>query len=111
MNESILVSIKKMLGIDENYDAFDVDIIAHINAALMIARQIGVGKDIRISGERERWCDFIEDERYLNGIQSYIYEKVKMAFDPPSSSVAVDASKSFASELEWRLNLISEGSE
>lgn len=109
MDESILISIKKMLGIDENYDAFDVDIMAHINTALMIAFQFGVGRQFSISGEEETWRDYLrDDETHLTGIQTYVYERVKLVFDPPTSSVAADAAKDMAAELEFRMNVYSE---
>lgn len=106
MRDSILVTIKKMLGIDEDYDVFDMDIIALINASLMSAYQFGIGKKLIINDERETWSDFLdENDALLGSAQSYIYSKVKMAFDPPSSSVAADALKDLASECSWRLNL------
>lgn len=106
MRDSILVTIKKMLGIDEDYDAFDTDIITLINTSLMSAYQFGIGKKLIINDERETWRDFLdENDAVLGSVQSYIYSKVKMAFDPPSSSVAAEALKDLASECSWRLNL------
>lgn len=109
MDESILNTIKKMLGIDEDYNAFDIDIMAHINTALTIAFQFGVGRQFSISSDEETWGDYLRDnEAFLQGIKTYVYERVKMVFDPPSSSVAAEASKSMASELEFRMNVYSE---
>lgn len=106
MKDSILKTIKKMLGIDEDYNAFDIDIIAHINTALMIAFQFGIGKQFYILGADETWGDYLGDnEAFLPGIITYVYEKVKLVFDPPTSTVAAEAAKSMASELEYRMNL------
>lgn len=112
MNESILITVKKMMGIDEDYDAFDVDIIALINAALLSAYQFGAGKKMVIKDERETWGDYLGDNSsFLGSVQSYVYSKVKMAFDPPSSSVASEALKDLTLETSWRLNLMHEGGE
>ncbi len=107
MSESILISIKKMLGIDEAYTHFDADIIMHINTVLMILYQIGVGPSppISISDASTTWSDLLGDAVDLAGVKSYIYVKVRMVFDPPQSSAVAEALKSTISELEWRLNV------
>lgn len=107
MSESILTSIKKLLGIDEDYKHFDADIMMHINTTLMILYQIGVGPStpISISDASTVWSDFLEDAADLAGVKSYIYAKVRMVFDPPQSSAVAEALKSTISELEWRLNV------
>ena len=78
MSESILTSIKKLLGIDEDYKHFDADIMMHINTALMILYQLGVGPStpISISDASTVWSDFLEDAADLAGVKSYIYAKV-----------------------------------
>lgn len=114
MNESILTTIKKMLGIAEDYDAFDTDIIVNINTVFMTLTQIGVGPDkgFSIKGKDEKWSDFIsEDDDNLEGVKTYIYIKVKLVFDPPTTSFVLDALKNMATELEWRLNIESESNE
>lgn len=107
MSESILTSIKKMLGIDEDYDHFDSDIMMHINTALMVLYQLGVGPSIPLSitDASTTWSDFLGDAADLAGVKTYIYAKVKMIFDPPQSSAMAEALKSTISELEWRLNV------
>lgn len=105
--DSILQSIKKMLGLDENYDAFDDDVMMHINSVLMILTQLGVGpkNGFSITGEEETWENYLgEDISKLSAVKTYVYLKVKTMFDPTSSSVVNEATKEMLKELEWRLN-------
>lgn len=111
MNESILQSIKKLLGIDEEYDHFDPDIIMHINTALSVLTQLGVGPEngFFISDESATWNDFLGDEvNKFEGVKTYVYVKVRMVFDPPTSSAAADSFNRTINELEWRLNVAAE---
>ena len=105
--ESILTSIKKLLGIDEEYKQFDTDIIIHINTVLMGLTQIGVGPEegFAITDEYSTWEDFIGDKPYLNSVKSYMYLRVRTLFDPPLSSAALDSMKKLADEFEWRLQV------
>lgn len=109
--ESILQSIKKLIGITEDYTAFDLDIIIHINSVFMILNQIGVGpvEGFSISDDSAVWFDYLpEDSKNLEAVKTYIYLKVKMVFDPPMSSAVMEATKQMISELEWRLNVEAE---
>lgn len=110
MEESILITIKKLLGITKEYTNFDVDIIAHINTVFMTLNQLGVGpaEGFRIEDDSATWTDYITDPLKFNAIQTYIYLKVKIVFDPPSSSAVLEANKQTINELEWRLNVESE---
>lgn len=103
--ESILTSIKKLLGIEESYTHFDSDLIMHINSVFMILTQMGVGpsEGFSISDDTAGWSDFIEDETYLDSVKSYIYLKVKLLFDPPLTSAVMESTNKLISELEWRL--------
>lgn len=105
--ESILTSIKKLLGIEEDYKQFDTDIIIHINTVLMGLTQIGVGPEegFAITDEYSTWEDFIGDKPYLNSVKSYMYLRVRTLFDPPLSSAALDSMKKLADEFEWRLQV------
>lgn len=107
--ESILTSIKKMLGIDEEYTHFDADIIMHINSVLMILTQLGVGpaEGFVIEDDTSTWVDFIPEANaaQLHAVKSYIYMKVKLIFDPPLSSVVIDSMNRQITEFEWRLNV------
>lgn len=105
--ESILTSIKKLLGMTEDYDAFDTDIIIHINSVFMILNQLGVGpiEGFRIEDESDVWTDFTSDALEIESVKTYIYLKVKLIFDPPSNSTVLEAYKEQIRELEWRLNV------
>lgn len=104
--ESILTSIKKMLGITEEYEHFDADLIMHINSVFMILTQLGVEpeKGFSISGKDEVWTDFIPEEGRLELVKSYMHLKVKLLFDPPLGSAVIEAMNRMISEFEWRLN-------
>lgn len=106
MESSILTSIKKLLNISEECDSFDTDIIIHINTVLMILTQIGVGpsEGFSITDENDVWTDFIPDIKKIESVKTFVYLKVKLIFDPPSSSAVMEAFKQSISELEWRLN-------
>ncbi|MBQ6446460.1 MAG: hypothetical protein IJJ10_03225 [Bacillus sp. (in: Bacteria)] len=107
--DSILLTIKKMIGGWENEDAFDTDLIVHINSYLNTLNQLGVGPDdpFVITGSEETWEDFLgEDIKKLELVKTYLYANVKIAFDPPSTSFGIDALKEIAKEAEWRLNVM-----
>lgn len=105
-SESILTSIKKLLGIGEEYEHFDLDIIIHINSVLMILTQLGVGpKDgFSIRDSSSVWTDFITTDQ-LEAVKSYVFLKVRLLFDPPQSSAAIESINRLISEFEWRLNV------
>lgn len=107
MGDSILTSIKKMLGITEEYEHFDADIIMHINSVFMILNQLGVGpnKGFSIRDKTTTWGDYLSDESNLEAVKSYVYLKVKLIFDPPLSSTVMDCMTRMISEYEWRLNV------
>lgn len=110
MEKSILSSIKKLLGIGEDYTNFDTDIILHINSTFMVLHQLGVGpkEGFAITGKKEKWDDFIDEEDNLEAVKSYIHLKVKLIFDPPTHGPTLEALKETIRELEWRLNVQSE---
>ena len=105
--ESILTSIKKLLGIDEEYTQFDSDIIMHINSVVLNLTQLGVGpsEGFLIEDDTATWDDFIGDSNQLQAVKSYVYLKVKLLFDPPLSSSVTESMNRMISELEWRLNV------
>lgn len=110
MEDSILLSIKKLLGIGDDYEYFDKDIIMHINSVLMILNQLGIGPSAGffITDESTVWDDFITDVSNLEAIKSYVYMKVRLMFDPPSSSFVINSIENQIKELEWRLNVMVE---
>ena len=109
--DSILTSIKKMLGIAEEYEQFDADIIMHINSVFMILTQLGVGpsEGFSIEDNSAIWSDFIQDSTNIESVKSYVYLRVKLLFDSTSlSSPVIEAMNRQISELEWRLNIEAE---
>lgn len=109
-NQSILDSIKKLLGMEADYTAFDTDIIIHINTAFSTLQQLGVGPTnaFFIADNKAKWDEFIDDAK-LNAVKSYIYIRVRLLFDPPETSHAREAFSKQAQEMEWRLNVQAEG--
>lgn len=109
--ESILTSIKKLIGITEDYKHFDTDLIIHINSVFMILSQMGIGPDngFSISDETTTWNDYLpEGNKNFEAVKTYMYLKTKIVFDPPQSSSTMEAMKQTISELEWRLNVEAE---
>lgn len=108
--ESILTSIKKLLGITEEYTHFDSDLIMHINSVFMILTQLGVGpsEGFFITDKDTNWDDFIPSGANMESVKSYVYLKVKLLFDPPQSSAVMESMNRMISELEWRLNVEAE---
>ena len=106
-NDSILTSIKKLMGLTEEYDAFDQDILILINSVLFELEQIGVKeKDgFALSDKTAVWSDYSDDDRLLNALKPYIYMKTKLTFDPPTSSGALDSMNRIIDRFEWRINL------
>lgn len=107
MQESILTSIKKLLGITEDYEHFDTDIIMHINTVFMILMQLGVGptNGFSISDDSAVWSDFLTSNQQLGAVKSYMYLRVKMMFDPPQSGTVTQSTENLIKELEFRLNV------
>lgn len=105
--ESILTSIKKLLGITEDETHFDQDIIMHINSVFSILTQMGVGPvdGFVIRDSNSVWNDFIKDDTRLELIKSYVHMKVRLMFDPPASSTILQSINSLISELEWRISV------
>lgn len=107
--ESILISIKKLLGIEAEYDAFDMDIIIHINSVFNILHQLGVGpaNGFAIEDETTQWSSYLSDNNLLNMVKSYVGLKVRELFDPPTGAAA-EATTRLINELEWRINVSAE---
>ena len=110
MDDSILLDIKKMLGIGPEYTAFDTDIIANINAAIGVLNQLGIGVDeFFLMDATQTWNELVGVKRYgFQIIKQYIYLKVKNVFDPPTSGVVLEANNALIKELEYRLNVLYE---
>lgn len=109
--ESILTSIKKLLGITEEYDQFDTDIVMHINTVFLNLSQIGVGPEegFSIEDDSAEWSSFLpSDHKLFEAVKTYIYLKVRLLFDPPINSAVIESINRNIAEIEWRLNLAAE---
>lgn len=111
--ESILVYVKRLLGIQSDYNHFDPDVIYGINAAFAVLTQLGVGpkEGFSISDDSTKWNEFVEDTARLSLIKEYVCLRTRLLFDPPSSSALIDAINKSVAEYEWRLFVASDGGE
>lgn len=105
VNSSILLSVKKMLGPSADYDIFDPELIIYINSVFGTLHQLGVGPEEKfvITGDSELWSDFTTEGEEIEEVKSYVYLRVRLLFDPPSSSFVLSSFKEQIKELEWRL--------
>lgn len=105
--DSILTSIKKILGIEESYDHFDDELIVHINSVFMTLQQLGVGpsEGYTISDSYGLWSDFLPAGQQLEAVKTYMGLKVRLVFDTPPSAAALQAAERQIAEWEWRLNV------
>lgn len=113
MEESILTSIKKLLGIAEEYDAFDLDILIHINSVIMILRQMGLGpiEGFTVENDTATWTDYLGNEynvAQFSCIKSYIFLRVRQLFDPATNGAVTESTNNLIKELEYRLYAESE---
>lgn len=110
VNDSILKTVRKMIGPNHECDVFDVDLIVHINSVFATLNQLGVGPNggFEIKDDTVVWGDYIGSDKRFNGVKSYMYLKTRLLFDPPASAVIVAAMEKQAVEYEWRLNVIAE---
>jgi len=113
MEDSILTSTKKILGIAEEYTAFDFDIVTHINTAFFTLTQLGIGptNGFMIEDESATWSSYISNDLQLNSVKTYIYLRVRLLFDPPTMSYVLTAFHDQLHELEWRLSVHREDDE
>lgn len=111
MENSILNSVKKVLGIEPDYTAFDLDIAMHINSVFMILNQLGVGPKtpLVIEDAETTWDEFDNGRIDIASVRIYVYLRVRLLFDPPTSSFVLSAIENQYKELEWRLNIQVEG--
>jgi hypothetical protein len=109
MEQSILLSTKKILGIAPDYTVFDLDILTHINSAFSTLTQLGVGPvtGFMIEDADTEWEEFfgtVPDNQF-NNVKTYVYLRVRQVFDPPTTSFAIQAFNDQIRELEWRMNV------
>ena len=107
MQDSILMTIRKLVCGDPYADHFDTDLLIHINACFSILNQLGVGPEsgFVVTDETQSWSSYIADNRTLNMVKTYVTLKVKKIFDPPLTSSVLEAMDKEISQLEWRLNV------
>lgn len=110
MIDSILTSTKKILGIAADYTVFDADIIVHINSVFATLNELGIGpvEGFMIADDTALWSDYILGDSKLNAVQTYMFLRVRLLFDPPNTSYLMTSMETQARELEWRLNVIRE---
>ncbi len=111
MTDSILTSVKKVLGLTEDYEEFDQDIIMHINSTFSTLHQLGIGPTdgFMIEDAEDVWDDLLSGDNRLNSVKTYVYLKVRSIFDPPTVGAVLTAMGEQIKELEWRLNVAREG--
>jgi hypothetical protein len=107
---SILTSVKKALGLDESYEAFDPEILMHINSVFSTLNQIGVGPEagFQIEDKDATWDDLLGSDPRLNNVKTWTYSKVRLIFDPPTTSFAIAAVQEVIKELEFRIYTLAE---
>lgn len=107
---SILNSVKKTLGLEEDYEVFDTDIILHINSVFSTLNQLGLGpaNGFMIEDDTATWDQFLGGDLRLNAAKTYIYLRVRLLFDPPQTGYLVEALQKQILEHEWRLNVVRE---
>lgn len=108
--DSILNSVKKVLGIDPAYSAFDLDITMHINTVFFTLQQLGIGSPdgFLIEDDTTVWADYLGSDKNYNAVRTYIYLRVRVLFDPPTVPSTMTAIENQIKELEWRLNIEAE---
>lgn len=105
MLDSVLLSTKQMLGISPEDTSFDVNVIMNINTALTILMELGLTEveDQLVTDDKMTWDDLLGGRTDIEYVKTYVYQKVKMIFDPPTSTAAIDAMQRSINELEWRI--------
>lgn len=107
MSDSILTGTKKILGVAEDYTAFDYDIVTQINSSLAIVSQLGIGpsQGMAIFDNTTTWEELTLGDPFLNLVKTYVYLRVRLLFDPPATSFVIKAQEEQLREIEWRLNV------
>ena len=108
MEESILKTIKQLIGCPDDFEQFDLDLIVHINSAFAALTHLGVGpkEGYRITGADNAWSEFEDDAQKLSLIKDYVYIKTRLLFDPPTSGSLMDSLEEQLKEMEWRLYML-----
>ena len=106
MSDSILNSVKKLLGLAEDYEAFDPDVIMHINSVFTRLHSLGVGPTLGFSIENSSatWTSYLAGDKRYNNVKSYMVARVRLMFDPPTTSFAIKAIEDQITQFEWLIN-------
>lgn len=112
LQESILGTIKKLIGFEDDYTQFDTDLVIHINTAFASLAQIGsnLKEGFFITDKNNLWSEYTTDTAILEPIKMYVYLKTKMVFDPPASSMVIETIKQTINELEFRIQISADSS-
>ena len=107
MNDSILITIKKLIGLDPEDESFNTDLLVNINSAIDVLRQLGVSiaDGFTVEDDSTTWEELIPEGMSLHQIRSYLCMKVRKWFDPPQNGTTMDALNTSIAELEWRINV------
>lgn len=110
MENSILKSTKKILGLSDTYNAFDLDILTHINAVFAELDQLGIGpvNGYFIEDDAATWDDFLVPDNQRSLVRTLMFLKVRLLFDPPTTSFHLEAAKNQIEKYEWLLNVMRE---
>jgi hypothetical protein len=103
--DSILLTIRTMLGIPDGFDGFDVPILSGINSAIFSLSQLGVGPDggLVVTDDSQTWTELYDGVTNLESVKAYVWLKTRLIFDPPGTSFLLTAIQNQVVELEWRL--------
>lgn len=104
-NSSILNTVKQALGVGTDYDPFDPELIMYINGVFSTLHQLGVGpsEPYSIESSENKWDEFMESNKGIESVKTYVYAKVRLIFDPPTTSYGIKSFEDICKELEWRL--------
>lgn len=105
--DSILLDVKKKLGLEADYNPFDDEIIMDINTVLAKLTQAGIGprEGFEITDDTQTWTDFVGTDPRLNMVKTYTALDVRLLFDPPQSSAAMENMKAQIQEYIYRMNI------
>lgn len=108
MEESILKTIKQLVGCPDDFEQFDLDLTIHINSSFATLTHLGIGpkEGYRITGVDNVWSEFEDDPQKLSLIKDYVYIKTRLLFDPPTNGSLMDSLTEQLKEMEWRLYIL-----
>lgn len=111
MEQSILNSVKKMVGVDPSQTVFDLDLLTHINSVFADLEQLGVGPvgGFMIEDDAPTWDAFLGNDPRVSSVKSYMYFRVRLLFDPPQTGYLIESFDKQIQKMEWRLNVTREG--